>query len=65
LKARTGGLGTDAKRHQGAQWHQQTFSKVLEVKNDSLHKKPWKQGVFDSTSLRGGFSTRGGRSSWE
>jgi len=34
---------------EGGQANQQSFSKVTEVKNDSLLKEPWKQGLFDST----------------
>jgi hypothetical protein len=33
----------------GPAGRQQSFSKVTEVKNDSLLKEPWKQGLFDWT----------------
>jgi hypothetical protein len=45
----------------GAEGHQQRFSKVTEVKNDSLCNEPWKQGVFTLTF----FTKRRGRDSFE
>jgi hypothetical protein len=39
---------------------QQSFSKVMEVNNDSLCNEPWKQGMFDSTV----FTKRRGRDSF-
>jgi hypothetical protein len=44
---------------EGGQANQQSFSKVTEVKNDSLRIEPWKQGMFDSTF----FNQRRGRDS--
>jgi hypothetical protein len=40
---------------------QQSFSKVMEIKNDSLCNEPCKQGVFDSTFT----NQRRGRDSFE
>jgi hypothetical protein len=39
---------------------QESFSKVIEIKNDSLRIEPWKQGMFDWTF----FTKRRGRDSF-